>query len=286
MEWAVANIGWLQGPPLLPDYISPLKSEECGSAGCPDPLRIIILSALFHVVQFVVMFGAVQRLWFWRNKSFADQITIASYLVSTTHAVIVAYGSVYAVYLADIPLTQTYFARNVLMDVYLGFSIGYFWYDFSLLHVFHSILWEPPVFLHHAICAIVFPLTFVFFGVYLPSFMLVMEASTPFVNLRWILSNLGLKSSRLYTINGITMVIVFILVRPVLFCYFYYRLYVSTETIRDQNPFFIATVTISLSAGAALNYYWSYKMVSGILSVLGKKDRKIEKDGKKEKKDS
>merc|ERR1712039_1132601 len=51
---------------------------------------------------------------------------------------------------------------------------------------------------------------------------LVFEASTPFVSLRAILSNMNLKSSLVYLANGFLMVIVFFCCRILIFPWFYF----------------------------------------------------------------
>lgn len=56
-----------------------------------------------------------------------------------------------------------------------------------------------------------------FFG-----FIYLMEASTPFVSLRGVLSKLGLKDSRFYIVNGLIMLVVFFLCRVIMFPYVIY----------------------------------------------------------------
>lgn len=49
-----------------------------------------------------------------------------------------------------------------------------------------------------------------------------MEASTPFVSLRGILSKIGLKDSPVYVINGLVMLAVFFICRIAMFPYVIY----------------------------------------------------------------
>lgn len=49
-----------------------------------------------------------------------------------------------------------------------------------------------------------------------------MEASTPFVSLRGVLSKIGLKNSRIYIVNGLVMLLVFFLCRVAMFPYVIY----------------------------------------------------------------
>lgn len=56
-----------------------------------------------------------------------------------------------------------------------------------------------------------------FFG-----FVYLMEASTPFVSLRGVLSKIGLKTSKIYVVNGLLMLLVFFLCRVAMFPYVIY----------------------------------------------------------------
>lgn len=49
-----------------------------------------------------------------------------------------------------------------------------------------------------------------------------MEASTPFVSLRGVLSKMGLKNSKWYIANGLVMLVVFFLCRVAMFPYVIY----------------------------------------------------------------
>lgn len=53
-------------------------------------------------------------------------------------------------------------------------------------------------------------------------FVFLMEASTPFVSLRGILSRFGLKSSKLYVVNGLVMLASFFICRVAMFPYVLY----------------------------------------------------------------
>ncbi|RZC39332.1 protein FAM57A [Asbolus verrucosus] len=103
-----------------------------------------------------------------------------------------------------------------------------------------------------------------FFG-----FVYLMEASTPFVSLRGILSKIGLKSSNLYVINGLVMLGTFFICRVAMFpCVIY--LYARTvdldyiSAIRSlPNGCKISILTLLLP-----QIYWFLLMVKGASQVL------------------
>ena len=86
-----------------------------------------------------------------------------------------------------------------------AYTIGYFWYvsqskrdanrltywctgrwDFVLMHVFTSAFWRVDNFFHHFVGACFFPLAFVYnAGHFFIAFILINEASNPFLNLRY-----------------------------------------------------------------------------------------------------
>nr|CAH7738949.1 unnamed protein product [Callosobruchus chinensis] len=74
-----------------------------------------------------------------------------------------------------------------------------------------------------------------FFG-----FVYLMEASTPFVSLRGILSKIGMKNSTVYVMNGLVMLVVFFICRIAMFPYtiYLYSRSIGTDFISVSDTFF------------------------------------------------
>lgn len=103
-----------------------------------------------------------------------------------------------------------------------------------------------------------------FFG-----FVYLMEASTPFVSLRGILSKIGLKDTPIYVVNGLMMLTVFFICRIAMFPYVIYMYSMSV------NLDFISAVhtlprgcKISITILLLPQLYWFYLMVKGATKVL------------------
>ncbi|KAG5873459.1 hypothetical protein JTB14_007225 [Gonioctena quinquepunctata] len=105
-----------------------------------------------------------------------------------------------------------------------------------------------------------------FFG-----FVYLMEASTPFVSLRGILSKIGLKDSPIYVVNGLMMLAVFFMCRIAMFPYVIYMYALSIKM-----DFISAIYTlprgclISIAILLLPQLYWFYLMVMGATKVLRK----------------
>lgn len=106
-------------------------------------------------------------------------------------------------------------------------------------------------------------------GILMIAAALLMEASTPFVTLRSILSDLGLKNSLLYVLNGLVMIAVFFMCRIAVYPLFY-RLYAGYRKISylealcrgpwHCNIFILLTLLPQL--------YWFRLMVRGAIKMV------------------
>lgn len=96
----------------------------------------------------------------------------------------------------------------------------------------------------------------------------IMEASTPFVSFRSILSTLGMKEHRYYVINGILMMATFfvfrILLLPYLFMWYSNTINVPVFTAIAALP---RGCLISVAILFLPQYYWFYLIVRGALKV-------------------
>ncbi|KAG8237946.1 hypothetical protein J437_LFUL016291 [Ladona fulva] len=195
-------------------------------------------------------------------------------------------------------------SSHYMSEAYAWFGMAYFFYDiWSMYHVHsHDIgvvsggadmkgmsanrvhgvslegFWayfvrQPVIVLHHIFIGSFGFLVIVYFrgglGDCVFGFVYLMELSTPFVSLRGILSKLKLKSSLLYVVNGITMLVTFFFCRVIMFpyvCYMYARF--------TGLPYWkaISSLPTTCKAGIAVlmmpQVYWFILMVQGAVKVL------------------
>ncbi|KAJ8916652.1 hypothetical protein NQ315_000297 [Exocentrus adspersus] len=105
-----------------------------------------------------------------------------------------------------------------------------------------------------------------FFG-----FVYLMEASTPFVSLRGILSKMGMKESRLYVVNGLLMLVSFFVCRVAMFPYV---IHMYAQAI--GKDFISAVFTLPRGCLVSIAFlllpqiYWFVLMLNGATKVLRK----------------
>eukprot|EP00818_Percolomonas_sp_WS_P010112 CAMPEP_0117435174 /NCGR_PEP_ID=MMETSP0759-20121206/340_1 /TAXON_ID=63605 /ORGANISM="Percolomonas cosmopolitus, Strain WS" /LENGTH=145 /DNA_ID=CAMNT_0005226703 /DNA_START=540 /DNA_END=977 /DNA_ORIENTATION=+ len=106
-----------------------------------------------------------------------------------------------------------------------------------------------------------------------PVYMLVFgltEASTPFVNLRVFLHDLGYKNSLMYSLNGIAMWFGFLIFRiPTIFYIPYIIWTYNFEVIFFQvTGLMLFIVLFGYTSISTLNIWWFYLITKGLLKVL------------------
>eukprot|EP00747_Dinoflagellata_sp_TGD_P091619 gnl/TRDRNA2_/TRDRNA2_165127_c0_seq1.p1 gnl/TRDRNA2_/TRDRNA2_165127_c0~~gnl/TRDRNA2_/TRDRNA2_165127_c0_seq1.p1 ORF type:complete len:267 (+),score=53.92 gnl/TRDRNA2_/TRDRNA2_165127_c0_seq1:107-802(+) len=95
------------------------------------------------------------------------------------------------------------------------------------------------------------------------------EASTPFVNCRWILYECGMQKSRLYLVNGLTMVAAFFILRIVGFSWMGVKLVMQREGLLSIPVLKWASLVLCWAVGFVLQIFWFHKMFMGALKALG-----------------
>lgn len=102
------------------------------------------------------------------------------------------------------------------------------------------------------------------------------EITTPFVNQRWFLDVTGLKTSKAYFYNGLTMTLLWFVSRVLLYSYCGWKLFASRAQLMTLGAPAAVTVASCYLAGLALQYLWFYKIVRGALKSLRKKNPKAD----------
>jgi len=97
---------------------------------------------------------------------------------------------------------------------------------------------------------------------------LMSEMTTPFVNLRWLLDKAGLKHLKLYTVNGLMLLLAWGVARVVLFVPFYLHVFQNWATVRE-----IPLHALVLLVGVplllfCLNLIWFLKIARGAYKLV------------------
>ncbi|XP_020256250.1 transmembrane protein 56-like isoform X3 [Asparagus officinalis] len=100
---------------------------------------------------------------------------------------------------------------------------------------------------------------------------LISEATTPAVNLRWFLDTGGMKRSKAYLINGVAMFFAWLVARIILFMYLFYLIYVHYDQIEQMHKFGYLLAFVVPIALAIMNMMWFTKILKGLRKQLAKR---------------
>ena len=198
--------------------------------------------------------------------------------VSTTHAVVVTIYGIHIALNSNILSLKTFDDHS---DEALNLGCifaGYLVHD-TVLVLTYAGIWSDTLImcLHHGsaiYCAIY--LMYNDFGHVFIVVTAIMEISTPFADIRWILDCLELKSNPVYLINGVIFTLLWFIVR---ICFFgwtgwKYIIYELRPLLLEMDSTSFHTVQGGYIVGYGLQVYWFYLIFKGLMKAMGKLDSK------------
>lgn len=151
----------------------------------------------------------------------------------------------------------------------LGVSLGYFVLDISLMVKHYPWMGGPEMLAHHiaAFASVYTSLSLGQAHIY-TLIMLATEVTTPFVNARWILDKLQWRGTKTYTVNGVCLAVSWLLVRILLFLWFFIHAWNHrAETAELRGPA-ILLITIVPALLFGLNVFWFTKILRGVIKLI------------------
>ncbi|KAL3332582.1 hypothetical protein AABB24_032919 [Solanum stoloniferum] len=203
----------------------------------------------------------------WNNRS-----------ISTVHAIFITAMSLCLAFWSDLfsddQLSGLVIMRSsTLSTSVLGVSVGYFLTDLAMILWFYPSLGGMEYLVHHLLSLVALSYAMLTveaqFYVYM---VLLSEATTPGINLRWYLDVAGLKKSKAYLINGFMMVFVWLVARILVFIYVFYHFYVHYDQLMKVSSFGIFLVCVVPLVLAVMNLVWFWKIVKGLKKTLAKRN--------------
>ncbi|KAJ1263607.1 hypothetical protein BS78_09G198800 [Paspalum vaginatum] len=196
--------------------------------------------------------------------------------MSTVHAIFITIMSVYLVFMSglfsdqlDGPVTLR---SSHLSNLTLGVSVGYFIADLAMIFWFYPCLGGTEYVFHHILSLVC--------GVYamlsgegqLYAYMvLISEATTPGINLRWYLDVAGRKNSKAYLLNGVAMFITWLVARIVLFIYLFYHILTNYDQVKQMDSFACLLISVVPTILFVMNIIWFSKILRGLKKTLAKR---------------
>ncbi|KAL6576978.1 hypothetical protein OROMI_011254 [Orobanche minor] len=148
----------------------------------------------------------------WNNRGF-----------STFHAIVVAVGSMYLLLVSDLfldPQDVLIINRSsTLSNTLLGVSIGYFLSDLTMIFHHYPALGGIEYVIHH--------------GLSMYSIILSLLSGQAQI---WYLDAAGLKNSKMYIYNGVTLFFGWLVSRIILFVFFFCHMYIHFDQCQGSLP--------------------------------------------------
>lgn len=199
-------------------------------------------------------------------------------LSSTVHAVVSSSLCVYIMWYGLMG-TNRIFSHLPLGFTTMQISLGYFIGDFIVCLLDPKLRSDTGSMIHHVAGIVGVSLSLFHQGkaMFFVIYRLFSECSTPFVNLRSILSDIGEKDRTLYIYTGVSMLITFLLCRIVVIPWHWYEILktvMSVECTLLIPLFFRVWLGVNYLVFDILNIYWAYKIIKGAVKLYTTKMKK------------
>ncbi|RNA10660.1 transmembrane 56-B-like [Brachionus plicatilis] len=235
-------------------------------------LEIVSFFLFFSLVFYTSLHLLAKHWKSFRTLNSKVQIQFVSRIVSSVHSVLVFLISVY-ILLTDEKISQKIIYSSPIIIANSCIVIAYFLNDLMMI-LWYRELFDIQFLLHHIVALIssIFSMKYdVFF--YFVLMRLLSEGSTLFINIRWFLLSLSMKESKVYTINGLLVFIVFGLVRIVPIIPFWKKFYEYSNNPDWQLVQYFLIIICAANAVIldSLNIYWYSRIVSIVYKSLKQK---------------
>lgn len=248
---------------LLSDPFVPYTSVLCGIFMCKLAYDLTQLVSSLYFKSYVSLTN-IQRIE-WNNRG-----------MSTAHAVYITIMSLYLVFISDLYSDDregvVTFKSSYISTFALGVSVGYFLSDLAMIFWLYPLLGGTEYVFHHllSLCAISYAML-TGEGQLYTYMVLISEATTPGINLRWYLDTGGMKRSKAYLVNGVVMFFAWLVARIMLFVYVFYHIYLHYYQVMQMQPFGYMLVFGVPTALGAMNSMWFLKILKGLRKQLAKR---------------
>ncbi|KAK6116329.1 hypothetical protein DH2020_049956 [Rehmannia glutinosa] len=255
---------------LLKNYVSADYFVVCTSViiGIFACKTVYDLSQLISAVYFKIYLSLTKsRQIEWSNRA-----------MSTFHAVYITTVSLYFVLWSDLFADNLHrgpliLQSSTLSTCALGVSVGYFLSDLGMIIWRYPSLGGMEYVIHHLLSLIGVTYAMLTGQAQIYTYMvLISEATTPWINLRWYLDAAGKKRSRAYIINGVVIFLAWLVARILLFIYLFYHVYIYYDQVKQVHRIGVLLVLIVPSVLSVMNLFWFYKIFKGLKKTLAKRE--------------
>lgn len=232
--------------------------------GLDNLVQIITFGVFFYASFLATLHYMRNRVKWFQSIPEKLQPNTSLRLVSSIHSTIAVILSIYILY-TDNDLSQSKILYNSpAISFTLNLTTGFLLYDCLLLAVYRE-EFEWYYVVHHFVSIVAFYACSTY-GVfpYIALFRLLSEASSIFINFRWIILTLKMKESSIYIYNTLAAVVVFFFIRILTIVPNWWFFF---ESVNTPDWFKVALIHKIICVGATvpldlLNIYWFSKIIN------------------------
>lgn len=233
---------------------------------------IVLVSAVVFFVTYLASDSICQALLgqCYTGLSTKSKVDRKSRTPAVIHAALVSVLSTYALIAEDQLRDDLVWGDSVIANASCAIVTGFMLSDFIVMVWHYKHIGEIGFIFHHLATMFAY-LTVTHYHVfeYCAMWRLIAEYSTPFLHIRVFLDDLHLRSSKLYFVNGLLFVLMFVGARILTMPYHYYLVYSmhGTDSFAAAGDFRYV-LYVSCLVLDTLNCYWATKVVRGFFKTL------------------
>ncbi|KAL6554436.1 hypothetical protein OROMI_020109 [Orobanche minor] len=212
------------------------------------------------------------------NLTKSRQIEWNNRAMSTFHAVYITPVSLYFVFRSDVfignlncgPITLQ---SSTFSTCALGASVGYFISDLGMIIWRYPSLGGMEYVIHHLFSLVAVSYAMLTGEVQFYTYVvLISEATTPWINIRWYLDAAGMKRSGAYIVNGIVIFLSWLVARILLFIYMFCHVYLYYDQVKQVHTMGVVLVFFVPFVLSVMNLMWFFKIFKGLKKTLSKRE--------------
>lgn len=238
-----------------------------------DYLVVVCISYLAFLSIYLVISPEISKKIFksYLGLKFNHKIEWNNRLTSTIFSVIVSTISLYILVVDNAIVFSPLIYYSKLVQTNIAIVMGYTLFDMTIIIYNYKIFGDAFTLLHHSftLFAYSYALTYSVMP-YFANFRLICELSTPLVNMRWFLYAIGQKKNSLcFFINGMSMTMMFFIVRIAIIPIYWYKVYsVIDSQLWAQMKHFRYIMIVTCLILDIINIFWFKKMYNGALIIF------------------
>ncbi|XP_019618103.1 PREDICTED: transmembrane protein 56-A-like [Branchiostoma belcheri] len=231
----------------------------------------IVSSLIFHLSIFRWLAAPVMKKKSptFKKLSPKEQVVITNSVMSLVHSVVVGGMSVYVfMYPGQVLPTVFWYDSSITRHaacIFLGYTVA----DLLIMAT-HPAQYDLMMMVHHvmgvfgSVAGSVDPVL-----PYYSNLVLLQELSSPFMNMRIILYSLGQKTTHLYKLNGVLLLLVFFTCRlATIPLWFRLSPFMATGQLYTVSTPLLVTIFGCMPVVSMFNLYWFTKMCKGAYRIL------------------